>query len=194
MRSSLGIDDGSFVFCCVARLRAIKNHKALLSAFARVRQQADAHLLLAGDGELRGELEGLARDLKIARQTHFLGERDDVASVLATSDAFVLSSFSEGTPFSLLEAMAAGLPVIATAVGGIPEIVRDGTEGLLVPPGSVDALYGAMARMISGADARVSMARAARQRAIQKFDARVMVQSYLTTYERHGTRTVLKTA
>jgi glycosyltransferase involved in cell wall biosynthesis len=193
-RRDLGIENKSFVFCCVARMRAIKNHKTLLLAFAGIAGNTDAHLLLAGDGELRGELETLSRTLKITGRTHFLGERDDVAEVLAASDAFVLASFSEGTPFSVLEAMAAGLPVIATSVGGLPEIIRHGNEGWLVAPGQVEALRNAMARIVFDDYSRGLMTRAARERVRQRFDVGVMVQSYLSLYHRVGLRATMGTA
>jgi glycosyltransferase involved in cell wall biosynthesis len=188
MRRSLGIDDECFVFCCVARLRAVKNHNALIRAFAGVGAQAGARLLVAGDGELRTQLETLAQQLGIARQVHFLGERDDVAQILAASDAFVLSSLSEGIPLSVLEAMAAGLPVIATSVGGLPEVVRNGIEGLLVPPGNIEALESAMRQLARDGTARLAMSRAAPERISQKFDARVMFGCYLSIYKRLGAR------
>ena len=183
-RQALRIPPDSFLFCCVANLRAVKNHKTLLNAFARLARETGAHLLLAGDGELRSGLEALSRALKIEEQTHFLGERDDITEILTASDAFVLPSASEGTPLSVLEAMRAGLPVIATLVGGLPELVRDGSEGLLVPAGNIQALQDAMARMISDGDIRRSMARAAKQRAVARFDSSVMARSYLSIYER----------
>ena len=189
IRRSLGIGKDSFVFCCVARLRAVKNHKTLLDAFAGIGVQTGAHLILAGGGELRSELEAQARELRIAAQTHFLGERDNIAALLAASDAFVLPSISEGTPLSVLEAMMAGLPIVATSVGGMPELVRSGTEGLLAPPSNIAALRDAMTRMISDKDARHAMSQAARERATARFDATVMARSYLSAYGRLGTPT-----
>jgi len=183
-RGALGIHPDCFVLCCVANFRAVKNHQALLKAFAGMTGQTGAHLLLAGDGELRTELEALARTLRITEQTHFLGEREDVAELLAASDAFVLPSFSEGTPLSVLEAMASGLPIIATSVGGLPELVRSGSEGVLVPPGSVEALQDAMVGIVSDIDSRRAMSRAARESVTVRFDAGVMARSYLSVYER----------
>ena len=119
-RRELGLDDDSFVFCCVARLSPVKNHKDLIEAFAGMVDISGVQLVLAGDGELRMELEELVRKLRIQQHVHFLGERDDIGDLLAASDAFVLSSISEGNPMSVLEAMSAGLPVVATSVGGLP--------------------------------------------------------------------------
>jgi glycosyltransferase involved in cell wall biosynthesis len=184
IRHSLGIDEERFVFCCVGRLRTVKNHKGLLEAFRGVAHRTEAHLLLAGDGELRGELETMARTMRITPWTHFLGEREDIDDILAASDAFILPSFSEGTPMSMLEAMAAGLPVIATAVGGVPEIVRNGTEGMLVPSGDTDALRDAMMRIIAGENSRRVMSISARARVKQAFSASAMAKSYLSLYGR----------
>lgn len=191
-RRLLGIDDDCFVFCCVARLRAVKNHHALIRAFTGITTQARAHLLIAGDGELRNELETLAHTLGVTTRVHFLGERDDVAQILAASDTFVLSSFSEGIPLAVLEAMAAGLPVIATSVGGLPEVIRDGVEGFLVPPADVEALQSAMSQMVRDCDARSAMSRAATSTISQRFDARVMVASYLSIYKRLGARIAME--
>lgn len=188
VRRSLGIDNDCFVFCCVARLRAVKNHNALIRAFAGMAARSGAHLLVAGDGELRKELEALAQTLQVATRVHFLGERDDVTQILAASDAFVLSSLSEGIPLSVLEAMAAGLPVIVTSVGGLPEVVRNGVEGFLVPPGNLEALENAMMQLVHNCSARSDMSRAAADTISQRFDARVMVGSYLSIYKRLGAR------
>ena len=186
IRRSLGIDAQSFVFCCVARLRTIKNHATLLAAFAASNRTHSAHLLLVGDGELRNSLESLTSQLRITEQTHFLGERDDVPALLAASDAFVLSSLSEGTPLSVLEAMMAGLPIIATSVGGLPELVRNQIEGLLVPPANTDALRDAMIRMISDPESRRAMSQKARERALSRYDVTSMTQLYLNAYGRLG--------
>ena len=165
------------------------NHRVLLQALAEISDKTGAHLLLAGDDELRAELEALARSLRIQERTHFLGEPEDITEILATSDAFVLPSASEGTPLSVLEAMMAGLPIIATSVGGLPELVRHGSEGLLVPAGNIDALRDAMARMVSDPGFREALSRGSRQRATVRFDSSVMARSYLSVYERRSTDT-----
>ena len=187
-RRALGLDNDCFVFTCVAGLRAVKNHKALIQAFAGMTNLTGSRLLLAGDGELRNELEDFVRTLRIEEQVHFLGEREDVTELLAASDAFVLSSISEGNPLSVLEAMSAGLPIVATSVGGLPELVRNGTDGLLVPPGDIEALRDAMTRIALDRDARRAMSDAVRQQAMLRFDSGVMAKSYLLEYERAGMR------
>jgi glycosyltransferase involved in cell wall biosynthesis len=186
IRRAWGLDDDSFVFCCVARLSAVKNHKDLIEAFSGMVDIPGVQLVLAGGGELRMELEELSRVLRIQEQVHFLGERDDIADVLAASDAFVLSSISEGNPMSVLEAMSAGLPVVATSVGGMPELVRSGTDGWLVPPGDTRALRDAMRRLVLNRDSRQVMSDAVRQRAMLCFDSGAMGRSYLNVYERLG--------
>jgi glycosyltransferase involved in cell wall biosynthesis len=183
LRQILEIGGDSFVFCCVARFRPVKNHRVLLEAFAGRPRLAGAHLLLAGDGQLRQEMEVLARQLQLDRQVHFLGEREDVTELLAASDAFVLASLSEGNPLSVQEAMAAGLPILATAVGGLPELVRNEADGLLVPSGNVPALHDAMMRLICDTDFRSRMSRASEQTANSRFDSKVMAREYVSIYE-----------
>lgn len=185
-RRALGLDNDCFVFTCVAGFRRVKNHATLLEAFARMSKQSSVRLLLAGQGELRNELEELAHRLGISEQVLFLGERDDVVEILAASDAFVLASTSEGNPLSVLEAMSAGLPIVATAVGGMPELVRNETDGLLVPPGDAQSLARAMQRLVSDSESRLKMSEAARERAITRFDAGAMARSYIEEYERLG--------
>ena len=130
---------------CVARLSPEKGIDRLLEAFAGVlRQVPYARLAIAGDGPARGQLEARAHELTLGGAVEFLGYREDVSPVLGSLDLFVLPSLTEGIPLALLEAMAAGLPVIATAVGGVPEVVEDGTSGMLVPPGDAAALERAM--------------------------------------------------
>ncbi len=182
LRAQLGIPGDVPTFVTVARLTAQKNHACLLRAFASPRlEAAGAHLLLAGGGELRGELEALARDLGVERRVHFLGERADVPRVLAAADVFVLPSLWEGNPLAVMEAMAAGRPVVATAVGCVPELVRDGC-GCTVPPGDVGALEAAM--MAEGSDLAVARRRGASAlaAALARFDVGTMARAYEALY------------
>jgi len=147
-QESLSPDD--IVFTCVATLRPQKNHALLLRAFAQGpgKDQA-AHLVLVGDGVLRSRLEAHAAALGIRDRVHFLGLRRDVADILSASDVFVLASDWEGNPLSVMEAMAAGKPVVATAVGGVPELVEHEKSGLLVRQGDEEGLAAAMARLMN---------------------------------------------
>lgn len=142
-RLELGIAAGHAVVLMVAAMRPEKAHEALLGALVRLRREGRKVLaLLAGDGERRAALESLADSMGIRADVVFLGVRRDVARLLHASDAVVLPSHAvvETLPLSVLEAMAAGTPVIASAVGSVPDIVRDGETGLLIPPADVVTL------------------------------------------------------
>ncbi|MBN8481974.1 MAG: glycosyltransferase, partial [Xanthomonadales bacterium] len=145
LRAELGLPAGTGVFGTVGRLNPVKDHAGLVLAFAEVRQAGiDAALVIAGDGALRGELETLVVAKGLAGRVFLLGDRSDVAQLLRGFDVFVLSSLSEGYSIALLEACASALPIVATHVGGNAEIVRDGINGLLVPPRDRGALAASM--------------------------------------------------
>ena len=147
LRTSLGLGD-QFVWLAVGRFETAKDYPNMLRAFARVRQQRpDAVLLLVGRGSLREKTEALAGELKLGGAVRFLGVRTDVPLIMSAADAYVMSSAWEGMPMVLLEAAAAGLPIVATAVGGNREVVLDGESGLLVPPRDDEALGSAMVRL-----------------------------------------------
>jgi glycosyltransferase involved in cell wall biosynthesis len=144
----------------VARLDLRKGLQYLLDA---VRQVPQAMLVLAGDGEDRSTLEAQARDLQVADRVVFLGHRTDVPALLAAADVFVLPSLTEGLPISLLEAMAAGTPVVGTAIEGIDELIVAGETGVLVPPADANGLAAgilAVLRDPAGAHVRATAARA----------------------------------
>jgi glycosyltransferase involved in cell wall biosynthesis len=120
-RAQNGFSAADLLFVCVARLYVQKNHKTLVEAFASgLATVAGAKLLLAGDGHLRNEVEAQVQALGLANRVHFLGRRDDIPELLAACDIFSLASLWEGNPLSVMEAMAAGLPCVVTAVGGVP--------------------------------------------------------------------------
>ena len=130
LRRRLGLDPGRRYVAMVARFHPIKDHAMLLHAFAKAAPvRPDVDLLLVGDGPLRGELESLVERLGVQNRVRFLGVRSDVPDILRAVDVFALTSVSEAASLTLLEAMASRLPVVVTAVGGNPEIVRDGVEG-----------------------------------------------------------------
>ena len=144
LRRELGIEPGAFVIGTAGRLSPVKAQALLLHAGVRiVLQRPDAHFLIVGNGPLRGELVSLAVTLGIGSRTVFAGERSDVHDLIAAMDVFVLPSLNEGIPMALLEAMALRRPVVATAVGGVPEVVQDRSSGLLVPSGDEQALASA---------------------------------------------------
>jgi glycosyltransferase involved in cell wall biosynthesis len=188
-RSQHAVPRDALVFTCVAGLRPQKNHRLLLQAFAQAAPQLpDALLLLVGppdrlDPAYAESLKALAQELGLGQRVRFLGSRADVPDILRASDVFVLSSDYEGNPLSVLEAMAAGLPVISTAVGGVPELVQDGATGLLVPAGDAHALAEAIVQMGRDPMRRAVMGNAAWQTALQRFDVRVMSRAYATLYK-----------
>ena len=148
LRSSLGVND-RFVWLAVGRFEIAKDYPNMLHAFAQVCQRdSNAVLLLVGHGSLQQETESLAQSLGLGDRIHFLGVRSDVPEVMAAADGYVMSSAWEGMPIALLEAAAAGLPIVATRVGGNHEVVRDGESGFLVPPRDSEALGQAMLRLM----------------------------------------------
>jgi glycosyltransferase involved in cell wall biosynthesis len=139
--------------------------------------------VLVGGGKLGPELEKEAEALGLGDRVRFLGPRSDIPEILGAADVFVLSSDYEGSPLSIMEAMAAGKPVISTAVGGVPELVEDGRSGLLVPRGSPKALAEAVNLMVKNHEAREAMGRASLGLATERFDARVMTRAYEGLYD-----------
>ncbi len=162
LRAELGVAPGTPLIGSVSRLRPQKALDLLIDAHARVLAvMPGVHLVLAGDGQCRGELERQARELGVAEQTHFLGRREDVDSILDALDIAVMSSDFEGRPLFALECMASGTPLIATAVGGLPEMIDDGRTGLLVPPRRADCLADAIATLLLDPALRARIAAAA---------------------------------
>jgi len=167
----------------VARFSPVKDHATALRAFARIRQaHPSAHLVLVGDGPQRGPIEQLRRDLSLQGRTHLLGNRDDVPDLLAAADVFVLSSLSEAASLSILEAMSAGLPVVATDVGGNREIVRHGRTGLMSPRGDHDRLARHLDALLGDVDRRREMGDAGRRRVRALYDQRRMHNAFIGVY------------
>ena len=180
IRDELGISERSCVIGVVGRLDPIKDHSTLFQAFAEVRKASpDARLLVVGDGPERAYLEDLAGDGIL-----FLGNRLDVPVILQALDIFVLSSLNEGISNTILEAMATGLPVIATKVGGNSELVEDGATGILVPPKEPKAIASALLKYIRNPEIRNSHGNRGRINAIQVFSIENMVKGYVTVYKR----------
>ena len=183
-RAREGFGEKDVLFVCVARFSTQKNHALLLNAFARGPAcDPNAHLVLVGEGILQKSLETQAKSLGIDRQAHFLGLRTEIPDVLGAMDVFVLSSDYEGNPLSVMEAMAAGLPIVSTAAGGVPNLLENGKEGLIVQPGDVDGLSSAMTFLSGNRELRQFLGGAAARRAKEKFDVSKMVQAYEELYE-----------
>jgi glycosyltransferase involved in cell wall biosynthesis len=132
---------------------------------------------------LKSKLERQISALSLQERVHLLGQRSDIPELLNAADVFVLSSDYEGNPLAVLEAMAAGKPMISTAVGGVPELVEGGC-GLLVPPQDIKALARAMRHLLESPEARKSMGEASARRAVERFDLRVMTEAYEDLYRR----------
>jgi glycosyltransferase involved in cell wall biosynthesis len=161
LREQLGGSETRPLVLTPARLDAQKGHRVLLKAIVSV---PDAVFVLAGEGHEREPLEGLAAQLGIAERVRFLGRREDVPQLLATCDVFALPSLYEGSSLAVLEAMAAGVPVVSSAIGGTDELIEDGESGLLVPPGDADALAAALRWVLGDPELRESLAARARER------------------------------
>ena len=168
-RAALGIPPGAQVVAFLGRLSPEKAPEVLL----RATRDTGALVLLAGDGPLRAALEAEAT----GTSTRFLGFVPDVQPVLAAADVLALPSWTEGLPMAVLEAMAAGVPVVASAVGSLPQVLGEGA-GLLVPPGDVDALRAALARLAEPG-LRASLTATARARVEARHGADTMARSYL---------------
>jgi glycosyltransferase involved in cell wall biosynthesis len=181
LRSELALGPEIKLVGIVARLTAIKNHHLFFKAASLVHQRCKAvHFVVVGDGELRAELEQYVAELQLERVVHFLGWRQDVPAIYADLDLVALTSNNEGTPVTLIEAQAAGCPVVATAVGGVPDIVSDGQTGYLVPPGDAEALAEAILKAL--ADDSGSMGRAARQAVAEQFTISRLVRDMEQLY------------
>jgi glycosyltransferase involved in cell wall biosynthesis len=174
------LSGGRPLILTAARLDRQKGQRYLLQAATQV---PEAVFALAGDGPDRAALEELADELEVRDRVRFLGRRSDVAELLAACDVFVLPSLYEGLPISLLEAMAAQRPVIATAIGGTDEVVIDEHCGLLVPPAKPSALAAALRRLLADEALRRRLAIAARDRVINDFSVPEMVSRVTSLYE-----------
>src|SRR5712692_2946369 len=184
VRASLGLSDTAPVVGVIARLTEQKGHRVLFDALASQPELADVHVIVIGDGDLRQTLEARAATLSIASRVHFLGTRRDLGNLLGAMDVFVMPSLWEGLPLSLVLAMAASRPVVATAVAGIPEVVDEGRTGLLVPAGDAQALGAALARLFADAPLRARLGRDARQSVLPRFGVDRYVDSVAALYDR----------
>jgi len=169
-RRYLGIASDRFAVGWIGRMTAVKRTDDVLVAFRRLRDDGvDAVLCMVGDGPDRPELERRAHELGVIRDTLFLGYQEDVAPFYAAFDALVLPSSNEGTPVSAIEALAAGRPVVATRVGGVPDVVQEGQDGFLVDPGATDDLADRLARLARDPALRERMGGAGRERVLPRY-------------------------
>ena len=175
-RRVLGIGEGPFTVGWIGRMTGIKRTDDVLLAFKSLRERGiDARLCLVGDGPDRDQVERRAHELGVMRETLFLGYQEQVSSFFSAFDVFILPSANEGTPVTAIEALAAGKPVVATRVGGIPDVVRDGEDGFLVEPGDVDALGERLAQLARDKPLRERMGKAARARVRERYSVERLV-------------------
>lgn len=173
-----------FVIGAAGGLTPVKNQALLIRAVADLASAGrNVELRLAGDGPLRNELAALARACGAESRIHLLGRVDDMPTFLCGLDVFALTSDSEAHPNALLEAMACGLPCVATGVGGVTEALDNGQAGVLVPPGDRDALVRALAELFDQPQRRHALAHAARDRACLQFSLERMLDAYRKLYE-----------
>jgi glycosyltransferase involved in cell wall biosynthesis len=185
MRAELGYGVAEWLILMVGVIREVKRHDVALQAFARVYQKhPQARLLLAGDGPKRGDTEALAKELGIADAVRFLGHRNDVPDLMAASDCSLLTSRSEGVPQAVTQALGLGLPTVATAVGGVPELVIDGQTGLLAPSGDDAALAAALNRLIEQPALAKTLSDAARAHARGQYSLNAMLDATEALYAR----------
>jgi glycosyltransferase involved in cell wall biosynthesis len=179
-RAALGLPSEGPLVGAVSRLEPVKGIKFLIQAFAQV---DNATLVIVGDGPEHAALGELTGNLGIVDRVHWAGHRRDVPYLLPALDVFVQPSLHEGMPNTVLEAMAAGLPIVATAVGGTPEVVVDGITGLLVPPRDPDRLAEAIVALLRDPNLRRTMGRSGRQRVAENFTVERMVEQTQKMYE-----------
>jgi glycosyltransferase involved in cell wall biosynthesis len=174
------VRDGGCRVVAVGRLTHQKDPFVLLRAWQLIR--GPHRLIIAGDGALRADLEAAIRQHGLAGRVDLLGARDDVPDILHDADVFVMTSRWEGLPLAIIEAMMSGLPVVATAVGGVPEEVVDGETGLLVPPGEPEALARAVQRFLDDPQLRARAGAAGRRRAMERFTEARMLRETAEVY------------
>jgi glycosyltransferase involved in cell wall biosynthesis len=179
-----GMEPGSQIVGVVARLEPEKGHPTLLEAWPQVlRACPDTYLLIVGEGSRRDALEAQARELRIAHRVVFTGRRDDVPAVTAALDVAVLPSYREAQGMVILEAMALSRPVVASNVGGIPEMIEDGKTGLLVPPHDPSALAAAIVRLLRNHPLADTLGRAGHDMVHDRFCIELMVGAIESIYD-----------
>ncbi len=184
VRRDCGVPEQAFVGGMIARLTEQKGHRFLFDAMAVAPALAAMHAIVIGGGDLQSALVRQVEDLGLSGRVHFLGPRRDLGDLLGAMDVFVMPSLWEGLPLSLVLAMGAGLPVVATAVAGIPEVVDAGRTGLLVAPGDAAALGAALTTIATDVAARERLGRDARASVLPRFNVDGYVRAITGLYDR----------
>ena len=185
LHGELGLDSASRLIGIVGRIAPMKNHRLFFDAMARVLAEcATTHVVVVGDGDLRSAMEHYVREIGIANRVSFLGWRYDLPQVYTDLDVVVISSNNEGTPVTAIEAMAAGRPVVATRVGGLPDVISDGETGYLVAPGNAEQLASAVERVLQRRETTDRLRRKARESVKDKFAAERLATDIDLLYRR----------
>jgi glycosyltransferase involved in cell wall biosynthesis len=182
LRGAVHAAAGDLIVGFIGRLSPAKGLPFLIQAAAKLSAIPNLHFVLIGEGPLRSKLSNQIREHRLERRVHLLGHRDDVPALLREIDLFVLPSLREGTPIVLLEAMAAGRPVIATNIGGIAKLIEHGSNGRLVPPGDSDALAKEIRSCLEEPNERARLAARAKELARTQFTSEHMAQRYDALY------------
>lgn len=184
VKQSLGIPEKAHIIGTVARLDPIKNQKMMIRALKEVRERfGEVFLIIVGDGPERKRLEAMTCELGLASHVIFTGFREDMHDYYNIMEIFLLTSFSEGTAMTLLEAMASGLPCVATDVGGNGEIVKDKVTGFIISSDDHDALAERICQLLGNANLMARMGRAGRERYKERFTVEEMVRAYESLYD-----------
>jgi glycosyltransferase involved in cell wall biosynthesis len=169
-RAALEVSDSAPLVGFVGRLTGVKNPSLFVEAAQRVAQRIpQARFVFVGDGELRSELEQQVAELGLAQRVIFAGWRDDMPAIYADLDVMALTSLNEGTPITIIESLATGTPVVATAVGGVPDVVTDRRTGLLAPSGDADSLAQAIVELLQTPEYARALALAGKQEMLARF-------------------------
>ena len=183
IRAELGFGAEDIILISVGRLVEIKGYDILIKAFSLLNSgQRPVRLLIVGDGPERGKYETMISKMGIEERVMLLGQRNDVPELLKSSDCFVLSSRSEGLSCSIIEAMAAGLPIVATDVGGNAELIKDGISGYLVPPDDPVSLANGLRELISNDNKRRQFGKGGFEIACSNFSIDSMMKQYVSLY------------
>lgn len=153
----LGINENSVIIISVGELNANKNQKVIIEAIANIKKNKDIHYILCGIGPLEGKLKKLSKENRLVGQVHFLGFRNDVIQLMKSSDIFVMSSYREGLSRAIMEAMAAGLPIVASRIRGNVDLIKDNKGGYLFDPDNSDELKDKLERMLCDKELRLNM-------------------------------------
>jgi len=184
LRRRFAKDDETKLVIHVSNLRPVKRVDAVMEVFARICREVPARLLLVGDGPELGTAYRMGRELKISHQVEILGAQEGIVPLLSASDLFLLPSAQESFGLAALEAMAAGVPVVASRVGGLPEVIEHGVTGFLHAPGDLDGMARSAVSLLTDAKRHASIVEAASRRVREQFCAERVVPMYEGFYER----------